>query len=218
MRYVFRSCLLAGLAWGVFSWSQSRPLRHPPGVLVAAEPVQQDCAAKLIGSVKDYAVTAVASYEIKARVLHTKHYWADHNDLVPYDVALGWGRMSDQGVLDRIEISQSNRFFFYQWANEPPIPENEIISHAANVHIIAASRETASAVSGLRAGQLVELRGYLVNVTGPNGFSWNTSLRRDDTGNGACELFYVESLQTLDAVMPVELASKGARLKPPDVE
>ena len=39
------------------------------------------------------------------------------------------------------------------------------------------------------------MRGYLVNVGGPDGFSWNTSLRRDDTGNGACEVFYVESVE-----------------------
>ena len=198
MRYLVRSCLVAGLAWSVFSWSQNRPLRHPPGVLVAAEPVQKDCAATSIGSIKGYAVTAVASYEIKARVLHTKHYWVDHNDLVPYDVAMGWGRMSDQAVLDSLAVSQSNRFFFYQWASEPPIPEDEIISHAANVHVIAATREVASVVSGLRAGQLVDMRGYLVNVTGPNGFFWHTSLRRDDTGNGACELFYVESIKALE--------------------
>jgi hypothetical protein len=51
-------------------------------------------------------------------------------------------------------------------------------------------------VKRLRRGEFVAMRGYLVNVTGPNGFSWNTSLRRDDTGNGACELFYVEAIET----------------------
>jgi hypothetical protein len=36
---------------------------------------------------------------------------------------------------------------------------------------------------------------WLVDIRGPGGFSWNTSLRRDDTGNGACEIVYVEELE-----------------------
>ena len=47
----------------------------------------------------------------------------------------------------------------------------------------------------VRRGEFVAMRGYLVTVGGPDGFYWNTSLRRDDTGNGACEVFYVESVE-----------------------
>ena len=37
--------------------------------------------------------------------------------------------------------------------------------------------------------------GYLVDVRGPGGFIWNTSLTRDDTGDGACEIVWVETLE-----------------------
>ncbi len=43
-------------------------------------------------------------------------------------------------------------------------------------------------------GQIVTIGGFLVDVTGPGGFTWNTSLIRTDTGNGACEIVWVESL------------------------
>jgi hypothetical protein len=46
----------------------------------------------------------------------------------------------------------------------------------------------------LRPGQIVHLSGYLVDVRGPGGFTWNTSLRRDDTGAGACEIMWIESV------------------------
>jgi hypothetical protein len=49
-------------------------------------------------------------------------------------------------------------------------------------------------VKKLRPGQIVTIGGYLVDVRGPNGFTWNTSLTRGDTGNGACEIVWVESL------------------------
>jgi hypothetical protein len=31
-------------------------------------------------------------------------------------------------------------------------------------------------------------------VCGPAGFAWNNSLSRTDTGDGACDLFWVEAL------------------------
>jgi len=43
----------------------------------------------------------------------------------------------------------------------------------------------------------VQLSGYLVDAQGPDNFRWGTSLTRNDTGDGACELFLVESLQLL---------------------
>ena len=196
-RAAFPALAVAGL-YGL--WPQAA-LRHPPGVLVATEPVQQLIPAKPLGDAHGFTLTAVALYSVQARVLHTKRYWADGADLVPYDVALGWGPMSDQAVLDQLRIAQSNRFFFYQWRNAPPIPEKEIACHAANNHVIAASSEVAKVIRKLRAGQVVTLRGYLVNATKADGFLWPTSLSRTDTGNGACELFYVESAQADDSVI-----------------
>jgi len=46
----------------------------------------------------------------------------------------------------------------------------------------------------IRAGQIVSLAGYLVEVRGPNGMRWRSSLTREDTGAGACELVWVETL------------------------
>lgn len=190
--------VFGGLALLVWWICPAGELRHPPGVRSDAEPVQTELPARSLGRVHGYDLTAVASYALSARVLHTKHYWADGNDLVPYDVALGWGPMSDQAVLDQLEITQGNRFFFYQWRDQPPLPLPEIICHAANNHIIAANSTIAAAVGRLRRGQFVQMRGYLVNVTRPDGFHWNTSLTRTDNGNGACEVFYVEAIAVSD--------------------
>ena len=187
--------ILGALVFWIFPAPE---LRHPPGVRIEVEPVQTELPPCPVGRIGDYQLTAVARYEVCARVLHTKRYWADHSRLVPYDVALGWGRMSDQAVLDRLEISQGNRFFFYQWRDQPPIPVQEIATHAANNHVIAANPDVATAVRRLRAGQFVTMRGYLVNVTRPDGFHWNTSLTRNDDGNGACEVFYVEAITVSD--------------------
>ncbi len=193
---ILRRLGLWAVAAAIVFWLwPDRGLRHPPGVLVAIPPVQTAIPPRVLGAVKDYQLEARAAYILQARVLHTKRYWADQDDLVPYDVALGWGPMSDQSVLDRLEITQGNRFFFYSWTDQPPIPPALMMRSAANVHVISANAGVAKAVRKLRAGQIVTMKGYLVNVSKPDGFHWKSSLTRDDDGNGACELFYVEAIR-----------------------
>ena len=106
--------------------------------------------------------------------------------------------MSDQSVLDQLKISQSMRFYWYEYRLPPPIPQNEIARHSTNIHIIPANDSIASACESLRAGELIHLEGELVEATGPGIGTWRSSLRRDDTGNGACELLLVESFSKLD--------------------
>lgn len=195
LRLALCSVLAGSALYGLWP---GRALRHPPGVLVAAEPEQHLIAGQPLPAPRGWTLTAVATYTIKARVLHTRRYWDAGRALVPRDVALGWGPMSDQAVLDGLKISQSTRFMFYQWEDTPPIPGREIGCHSSNNH---ASPEVAAVIRRLRAGQIATLRGYLVNATGPDGGHWNTSLSRTDDGNGACELFYVESAQAEDDVI-----------------
>jgi hypothetical protein len=63
------------------------------------------------------------------------------------------------------------------------------------MHLIAATDEIEDKIEHARVGQVVKLSGYLVDVTGSDGWSLQTSLRRDDTGAGACEVIWVEELE-----------------------
>jgi hypothetical protein len=47
----------------------------------------------------------------------------------------------------------------------------------------------------VRQGELVHIEGFLVDASRPDGWRWRTSLSREDTGNGACELVFVETLE-----------------------
>lgn len=183
--------LVGGVAW---LWFSGRTIHHPPGVLLPDPPVQKDIVQKPLPDVKGWSLTAVAEYRLRARVLDTRRYRTGRDAaLVPVDVAVGWGRMSDEAVLDRLSLSMSNRFFFYEWPDRPPIPQDEIERSAANNHVISANGTVRRVIASLRPGHILTMKGYLVNARGPDGGNWSTSLRRDDTGKGACELFYVES-------------------------
>lgn len=191
-------CLVA-IAAGYWLWPVSE-LRHAPGILVATDPRQSLISPKSLPARAGFNLSAVAEYQLTARVLHSKRYWSGpSSDLVPVDLALGWGAMSDQAVLDRLEISQTNRFFFYEWQGAAPLDPLVMQSHASNVHVIAADDVVASVVSALHQGELVAMRGYLVNASTLDGGYWKTSLSRTDTGNGACELFYVTGINVVEA-------------------
>jgi hypothetical protein len=62
------------------------------------------------------------------------------------------------------------------------------------MHLIPASDDISKRLEAVSPGQVVTMDGYLVQVHGPNGFAWKSSLSRTDTGEGACELMWVEQL------------------------
>jgi hypothetical protein len=192
-------------------WYLHRPITYPPGALIAAEPDQLMLPKGTPAFAHaGFSLRPLALFSIDARVLHRKNYRYDNQAaLVPVDLALGWGPMSDQSVLDHISISQSMRFFWFEY-RQPPIPKEQIISHSTNVHIIPSTNAIASRCKALREGALIHLKGDLVEASGPGITSWASSLSRTDTGNGACELMWVTELTIL---RPQESAARPAIAK-----
>lgn len=185
------SLALALGGWGCMAWLE-RPLHPLPGVLAPTEPAQgppAECAPWRVG---DFRLISLATFELRARILSRERYhWDAGAELSPVDFALGWGPMSDSAVLDNIRISQSNRWYHWRVA-EPPIPLDQISAHSANMHMIPANAQVRRVLLDFREGQVVHLRGQLVQVEGSNGFRWLSSLSRLDTGDGSCELVWVE--------------------------
>lgn len=183
------------LGWGAMSSWQQRMLKQPPGVLAPDAPRQTDIAHGAQLQHGDITLTTRAQFDLTARVLsRTDYRWDDGAALAPIDLALGWGRMSDSAVLTDIQINQSARF--YRWHVKTfSIPRREIETSSANVHLIPANSAVSRAIKRVRPGQLVRLQGFLVDASRADGWHWNTSMTRDDTGACACELIYVESLQ-----------------------
>lgn len=60
------------------------------------------------------------------------------------------------------------------------------------MHIIPASADVQKFVCTVQPGQKISLKGWLVAVSGPDNWGWSSSLTRNDTGEGACEVFYVD--------------------------
>jgi hypothetical protein len=181
----------------VLSHRQHTAIRTGPGVLATDAPQQVDLDHGAVLQRDRTMLRTRAHFDITARVLSRKDYsHSAGGDLVPIDLALGWGRMSDSEVLANIDISQSGRFYYWH-TKEFPIPRREIETSSANMHMIPADDEIKRQLEMVRPGQVVHVEGFLVDASRPGGWHWNTSMTRDDTGGGACELIYVESLDTI---------------------
>jgi hypothetical protein len=176
-------------------WLSGRPLERGPGVLAPNEPVQRNLSNGKILEKNGYQLRELASFSLEARVLAAERYRYDRGaDLAPMDLALGWGPMSSNAVLNGIDFDQYGRFYFWQ-TKEPLIEINDIEIHSANMHMIPATDAVRDVLLSARPGNLIELDGYLVEATAPDGFRWTTSLIRTDTGAGACELVLVEHIK-----------------------
>jgi hypothetical protein len=186
--------LLLCAAGAYFAWRE-RPIERSPGVLAPEAPSQRPLDADAPMLHKDrYQIRALAEFALEARVLGREDYRFDVGaELAPVDLALGWGPMSDSTVLARIAIHQRNRFYYWFTATFP-IPRRDIETHSANMHLIPASRAVADRLKSVRPGHIVSLGGYLVDVRRDDGWRWRSSLSREDTGAGACELVWVETV------------------------
>lgn len=185
---------IAILAYGAFHTWQKRVVSYPPGVIAAAEPIQNNPDTTTVFSKNSYQIVPLANFAVEARVLAAEHYrFAKFSDLIPVDLALGWGRMSDESILKDIKISQSDRFYFWH-VDHFIIPREEIETHSANMHMIPSSDAIEKTLNNVRVGQVVKITGYLVEATSMEGVHWRSSLTRNDTGAGACETIFVKSV------------------------
>jgi hypothetical protein len=185
------------IAYGAFHYLTQREIEHGPGVLVAEVPYQGSAGSAAAQTISGFQVTPLASFSIRARVLASKDYYFGRDaDLSPIDLALGWGRMSDEDVLKDISISQGGRFYHWR-VNNFPIPREEVQSYSANMHMIPTDASVKKALQSIRVGNVVRLQGYLVEAKTADGWRWTSSLTREDTGRGACELVLVQSVEIL---------------------
>ena len=193
-RVVFIALIAASL-WHLWRQWELRPVHPADGPIAPTEPLQTDVDATTAPTavLGRWKLTPRAYYDITARILSREDYRFDLlSDLVPEDLALGWGSMSDNQVLSAFEITQSARFYFWRPRHKSPIPRQDVIEHSANTHVIPANSNIRSQLARLRVGQVVHLTGLLVDGVRNDGASVRTSLTRSDTGAGACEVMLVE--------------------------
>lgn len=208
-RWLVGLVLLFGamFAWVVFDGSPpaaalasggrfSCPL--PPAFIDPAQPRQTPAPAGLGAlTLEGATLTPLAGFSLQARVLSREDYHlGTEARFSPTDLALGWGPMSAEGLAERLHVSQGGRWYRYRWGAEgPPLAPDLIARHSANMHLVPADATVARRIASIDEGETVRLQGWLVRIDDPSGWHWQSSLSRDDTGEGACELVLVCAIE-----------------------
>lgn len=177
---------------GFHYWHSQKPITYEGiGPIIREQPLQQPTSQPPFPFKEKYTLAPLADFSLRARVLSSKRYYFDNeSELAPVDLFLGWGVMSDDAVLSELKLSQSSRWSYWH-CKTLPIPREQIEQNSANMHLIPADKGIEKAIKRAKTGSVIKLRGYLVKVTRQDGWSWQSSLSRNDTGNGACEVIFV---------------------------
>jgi hypothetical protein len=165
--------------------------------VVEHAPQQGPAPADVMFSRKGYEIEALARFDMDARVLSLQYYSTDREaDLSPVDAVMGWGPMSRADIVNEFSIQQERRWCYWE-AAEPTVTAEEVITNSANMHLIPADDTVLRTLGALRQFDIVRVRGYLVEVRANDGWTWTSSLTRNDTGNRSCEIVWVEQLDVL---------------------
>lgn len=141
-----------------------------------------------------YTITELEPYQHTVRVLSKEAYrLGRESDLSPMDIAIGWGVMADPKVYGEFRISQGSRWYFWR-ADTMPISQREVETQSANIHLVPATSQVAATLKRIHRDDLIRISGSLIEVTAPDGWRWRSSLSREDTGKGACELLLLQQV------------------------
>ena len=156
----------------------------------------------------DYRIQPRYSYDLRALVVSLHHSdswwdyahkeWNDHLNLM--DLCVVWGESARNGAYRR--ISFSNNQWECHWSTSSQeawaaFKETEV----SNNHMVTIDPQVAKTLTKIRIGDQIRVSGYLVNYTtfrdgAPAGTRVSSEVRTD-SGDGACEVLYVESLDVI---------------------
>lgn len=147
---------------------------------------------------KNQSLNILQPYHGEFRILGRKDYQADQEaKFSPMDFAVSEGVLASKHYYPLIGVQQSNRYLAWS-IPYLPVPAKTAKELVSNIHIIPANPQIASLLTKVKQGDLVRLRGDLVEVVDDNGWKWKSSLSRDDVGDGACEILRVSAIEWVE--------------------
>ncbi len=149
--------------------------------------------------VEGQSIQTLKPFQGNFRILSTKTYTDDAQaKFSPIDYAVSQGLFALPKIANSIEVKQYDRYLNWKM-DYVPVPTKLALQMVSNMHIIPASPEIAKMITKVKRGDLVRLQGKLVEIK-DNDLVWRSSLNPTDTGDGACEVFKVESIQWIEKV------------------
>jgi len=154
----------------------------------------------------DYRITPRYRYDLNGLVVSYAHHngnyslhrlWNDHINVT--DVCVVWSDNVNGSDLNRIDFWNGKFTCDYRTSDDGVWKRfrKDLIS---NNHLLTVDDRVRDRIRDVRIGDQVRIRGWLVDYTNDTGGTRRTSTTRRDTGNGACEVIYVEEFRILKSL------------------
>lgn len=173
-------------------------------------PVQTNCvniSTTLNVDGTPVTMTKVAKYKIIGRVESISYHYGIVDitkKLSTRDFQLSFGEIALDKNSNRISYNSSGRYGAWYCNSQEFLNEygtfDVISKNTSNNHIVPANDEIKKIAESVEVGNVVEIEGYLSTYkwsTEKGEHFWGTSTSRNDSGDGACETIYVESLKII---------------------
>lgn len=192
---------------------------YVPDIENLGEPIQIPASWWTIAKVYwiDVQIDYLAKYDISWRVISIRDYiGADViRKLWSRDFTIGRRKLWREDYIDKFSWNDmKNRFIYYRlkewnetrferefwWSWRQPLPSS-FLTNFSNNHPIPANKKIKHLMKKIKEWDVVRLQWYLVYVYWEKDnrkyWRWPSSLVRDDTWDGACEIIYVTDVTRL---------------------
>ena len=164
---------------------------------LGAQAAENNIAKGYAPVVEGQSIEVLQPFKGDFRILGSKIYVDDPQaKFSPIDYAVSWGLFAESDIARQISVNQYDRYLNWKM-DRVPVPTELAMQMVSNMHIIPATPEIAAKIKNVKRGDLVRLKGELVEVKDQD-MVWTSSLTPTDTGDGACEVFRVSSIQWIE--------------------
>lgn len=153
-----------------------------------------------------YTVQPLFAYELVGLVVskHDAKTWWDHlhrewnDNLNIVDLCVVWGNNARNGSYADIHFSSGQFTCNFSTRSDAAYAAFDQTS-ISNNHLLTDQPDIAKKLRTVRVGDQIRFRGHLAEYTHQHGmdFRRGTSTVRTDTGNGACETVFIDSIEII---------------------
>lgn len=194
---------------GLKVFNPSRDFEYVENLNNLEAPIQSYASGKTQKTISGIDVDIIykAEYSITGRVVNVNKFKENniYDALVPIDIGLAWGMMSNKDNLKHLNLfSTGDRFLVTKVKDNDWVTTvggfDKISDKISNNHLIPANDEIYKDIISIRKGECVKIQGYLVTVNYRMNnmyYTASSSISRKDSGMTACEIIYVTDITWL---------------------
>ncbi len=154
-----------------------------------------------------YHVKPIADYELWGLVVSVNNIYAwynmyhDKNSVNIKDICVVWGDNIKNGAYQNVRYKSGEWTCYVSWMHQLESPF--LLNKLSNNHLFSDKASVRNVIKDMNIGDQIHLRGTLSSYAEGESNAYRTSsLTRDDTGNHACEVVYVNNAEIIKKRWP----------------